>query len=251
MPYMTFSQLRDSAMARIKPVMGTMIGTAAVYYGFTLIAGQVSSVSGLLIDSFALRIILLFVFTFLGNIFSRMLDIGFRCQMLKLYCGRRIAVGDIFHAFTNRTGTALSLSCVMAFLYVIPRMPFYIFFERYRATMDNMDFAIALFCFTPALVLTTMFDLIYSQACYLMLDFPACDVRQLFKNSRLLMHGHKGRLFYTQVCFIPFILIGGVCTCGVGMLWVAPFMYAVETEFYLDLVTKRRMSAGHQNLPVS
>lgn len=54
------------------------------------------------------------------------------------------------------------------------------------------------------------------------------------------MRGHKGRLFYIQVCFLPLLFLA-VLSCGIGMLWIAPFIYAVQTEFYLDLVTKRSL----------
>lgn len=247
MPYMTFPQLKYSAMARIKPVMRTLTGAAAAFFGLSLMAGQLSSVPGFFTDLFLLQVVLRSLLTLLAGTFSRMLYIGFCCLMLKLYCGRPIAVSDLFYAFTAQAKTAIRLSLVMAVFNVVPLIPFTAFLMKYTGSLDNMDLAIALFCYTPALVLKTILNLIYSQAVYLMLDFPACSVKQLLRDSRLLMDGHKGRLFYIQVCMLPFILFIGVCTCGIGMLWITPFIYAVQTEFYLDLVTKRKHFIQKEN----
>lgn len=249
MPYMTFPQLKYSAMARLKPVMRILTGTTAAFFGLSLMAGQLSSASFLFSGLLPLQIVLHFLFTLLVGTFSRMLHIGFCCLMLKLYCGRPIAVSDLFYAFTAQTKTSIRYSLIMAALNVVPMIPFYIFSTKYTVTMNDMDLTIALFCYTPALVLKTMLNLIYSQAVYLMLDFPARTIKQLFSGSRLLMRGHKGRLFYIRVCLLPFILLIGGCTCGIGMLWLMPFIYAVQTEFYLDLMTKKRMPAKRWDIP--
>ena len=239
MPYMTFPQLKYSAMARIKPVMRILTGTAAAFWGLSLMVRQLSSASFLFTDLLLPQVVFYSLLALPAGILFRMLHIGFCFLMLKLYCGRPIAISDLFYAFTAQTKTALLLSLVMAAFHVVPMIPFTVFSMKYTGTMHDMDLAIALFCYTPALVLKTMLNLIYSQAVYLMLDFPACPVKQLLRDSRLLMQGHKGRLFYIQVCMLPFILFLGVCTCGIGMLWITPFIYAVQTEFYLDLVTNR------------
>mgnify|MGYP001034650202 CR=1 FL=1 len=258
MPYMTYSQLKDSAKFRLGPIIGKLVGVTAIFYALKLIAGRFSSVFGLFTDSFALQAALSSLFMILAGIFSSMLEIGFRCLMLKLYCGRPVSTGDLFYAFTAQTKTALGLTTVMSLLSTLPLLPAHILFQRVELAMESialssdlnastaslppelMDLmSIALFCYTPALVLVTVLNLIYSQIYYLMLDFPSFGIKKLFQSSRLLMRGHKGRLFYIHVCVLPVFLIGGIFTCGIGLLGITPFLYAVETEFYLDLVTKR------------
>lgn len=260
MQYMTYPQLKDSAKFRLGPVIGKLAGVSAVFYAIRLTVGWLSSVSGLFTDSFALQVTLSSLFMILVHMISYMLKIGFHYLMLKLYCGRPVSVGDIFYAFTARIKTALGLSTVMSLLSTLPLLPAHILFQRLEFAMESIALSsgfdasaatlppelmnlmsIALFCYTPALVLVTMLDLTYSQTSYLLLDFPSLSVRQLFKNSRFLMRGHKGRFFYIHVCILPIFLIGGILTCGIGLLWITPFLYAVQTEFYLDLVTKRRL----------
>ncbi|MBD5550510.1 MAG: DUF975 family protein [Lachnospiraceae bacterium] len=262
MPYMTYTQLKTSAKARMTPVMGRLVGAAAIQIGCTFLISRVSSIPALFTNSFALQILLYFLSSILCGTLTGILEAGLCYLFLKLYCNRPFSAGDLFYAFTRQTKTCLGLSFIMSLISTIPTMPAYAFFLRFSISMEKMNLtaissnmdasavtippemlnllSIALFCYTPALIITTILDLIYSQVYYLMLDFPSCSVKELFGKSRLLMHGHKGRLFYIRVCFIPLILLG-IMTCGIGMLWIAPFMYAVQTEFYLDLVTKRKV----------
>lgn len=261
MPYMTYTQLKNSASMRMKPVMGKLIGVTALSLGLTALISQVTSFATLFPIPFGLRILIYFLSAILCNTLIGMLSAGVHYLYLKFYCGRPFSAGDLFYAFTDRTKTCLGLSFALSLIDLIPSIPAGIFMLRFNEIAQNMELealsdaaaateftmppelmstmTILLFCCTPALILTTVLGLIYSQAYYLMLDFPAFSVRELLRKSRLLMRGQKGRLFYIQVCFLPLFLLC-MLTCGIGLLWLMPFMCAVQTEFYLDLVTKRR-----------
>ena len=76
MTYMTYSQLKDSARARLKPVIGRFVGAAAIYYGLMAAANRLTSVSSVFRQSFALRMVLFFLFTVLAETFVNMLSIG-------------------------------------------------------------------------------------------------------------------------------------------------------------------------------
>ncbi len=263
MTYMTYSQLKDSARARLKPVIGRFVGAAAIYYGLMAAANRLTSVSSVFRQSFALRMVLFFLFTVLAETFVNMLSIGLHYMMLKLYCGRPVQIGDLFYPFANRSGTCLGASFFMSLISEVPIMPAFTFFMRYSMEAEKISIAalsssfdasavtitpemmtllsLAFFCCTPALILITLLQITYSQVFYLLLDFPSCTLKQLFRGSRLLMRGHKGRYFYIKVSMLPLILIGGLFTCGIGTLWITPFIYAVTTEFYLDLITKRKI----------
>lgn len=258
MPYMTYPQLKNSAKFRLAPFAGKLAGVTAIFFALRLIAGRFCALPGLFTDSFALRAAISFLFMILAHIISSMLRIGFHYLMLKLYCGRPVSIGDIFYAFTAQTKRALKLSAVMSLISALPLLPSYVLFQRVGLSLESIalssDFnasaaslppevmrlmTAALFCYTPVLLLVTMFNLTYSQTYYLLLDFPSLSIKQLFRYNRFVMRGHKGRFFYIHVCLLPIFLIGGLFTCGIGLLWILPFLYAVETEFYLDLVTKQ------------
>lgn len=267
MPYMTYSQLKNSAKTRMTPVMGKLIGATAMQIGLTIVILEISSACVFLTPSIPLQTAFYFLLTVLGGMITGMLEAGSSYLFLKLYCNRPITAGDLFHAFSNQAGTCARLSLSLSFIGTVPLMPAQYFSLQLSSMLENMSFAsissnltdsaatlppdamnamtLALLCYTPALVITTLISLTYSQAYYLMWDFPAYSAKELLKNSRLLMREHKGRLFYIQVCFLPLLLLC-IVTFGIGMLWFLPFMYAVQTEFYLDLVTKRSL----RNAPI-
>ncbi len=242
--YMSSRQLKASAKARLTPVFSIVAGATAIYYGFSFFLNISVSTVPVLPDSFWVNFLIILLQYFIA-FFAGILGAGYQYLFLKLYCGRPISSGDVFYAFKQQLRTAATLSAIMATISVLSMIPFTVFSCIYAVTLDNMDLAGAFFCLTPAVILTTLADLIYSQIYYLMLDFPSFTAKELFRRSRLLMRGHKGRLFYIIVSFIPLYLLG-ILTCGIGLLWVLPYIQAVKTEFYLDLVSKKQYCSGQK-----
>ena len=94
-----------------------------------------------------------------------------------------------------------------------------------------------------AIVVIVMLSLTYSQAFYLMYDFPQYTVKQLLKTSRRKMKGNKGRFFYMNVSFIPLILLG-ILSFGIGFLWIEPYITSAQTEFFMDVMQNRSTSSA-------
>ena len=77
-------------------------------------------------------------------------------------------------------------------------------------------------------------SLSYSMAFYIKNDHPEYDWRQCIDESKKMMNGHKMELFILQLSFIGWIFVGALA-CGIGTLWVAPYMEAARTQFYLSI----------------
>lgn len=87
-----------------------------------------------------------------------------------------------------------------------------------------------LLLFIPGLIMSYA----YAMTPYILEDYPEIDAWDASTRSRKMMKGHKFDLFCLQLRFIGWILLG-VLTCGIGLLWVIPYMTAAETAFYNDL----------------
>ena len=74
----------------------------------------------------------------------------------------------------------------------------------------------------------------YSFAFYVKVDHPEYDWKQCLDESERLTAGHKGDLFILDLSFIGWLIVGSLA-CGVGSLWVAPYMEMTRTNYYLDL----------------
>ena len=77
----------------------------------------------------------------------------------------------------------------------------------------------------------------YSMAFYIKNDHPEYDWKQCINESKRMMDGYKWQYFCLQFSFIGWILLGALC-CGVGTLWVTPYMSTSQAEFYNQLKAK-------------
>ena len=74
----------------------------------------------------------------------------------------------------------------------------------------------------------------YSMAFYIQQDSPNKDWNYCITESRKMMNGHKWELFVLDLSFLGWIIVGSLC-CGVGTLWVEPYMGLTRANFYQQL----------------
>jgi hypothetical protein len=63
---------------------------------------------------------------------------------------------------------------------------------------------------------------------------PAVGVRESLRRSKEMMRGHKWKLFCLYCRFIGWSLLA-LLTCGVGYLWLIPYMQTAMAHFYEDV----------------
>jgi len=74
----------------------------------------------------------------------------------------------------------------------------------------------------------------YSMAYYIMEENPSIGIIEAITKSKEMMVGNKWRLFCLQISFIGWFFLS-ILTCGIGFLWLAPYYYAAEAAFYLEI----------------
>ena len=85
--------------------------------------------------------------------------------------------------------------------------------------------------FLLAIVLGVIVTFMYKMIYYVRVDNPDDSVVQILKKSRKIMHGRKIDLFVLGVTFIGWHIVCNI-TCGIGYLWLVPYMAAAEAAFY-------------------
>lgn len=155
---------------------------------------------------------------------------------LKISCGRPVTVGDIFYGFRLCPDKALMIQLWITLISYIANLPMIIIGYQMTSSVSSLTLMLP---YSLAMILSyavsIILSLIYQQAFYLLHDFPQYSARELLTMSRRLMKGHKGRLFYIYVSFLPLVLVS-LLSCGIAMLWVAPYMAATQAEFFLDVI---------------
>jgi uncharacterized membrane protein len=79
----------------------------------------------------------------------------------------------------------------------------------------------------------------YSMAFYILRDNPKTKPLEAINHSKEMMKGHKSDLFFLQLSFIGWIILG-LIPLGLGMLWVLPYMKTATTNFYQELKEKQK-----------
>lgn len=74
----------------------------------------------------------------------------------------------------------------------------------------------------------------YMMAFFVRADDPEVGIRDSLRLSKEMMRGHKWKLFCLFCRFIGWSLLA-MLTCGIGYLWLMPYMYAAMAHFYEDV----------------
>lgn len=233
--YKSSAELKALAKERLFGKYGTVIGAVVVV---AMIVQFITFSCTALIDRNTLAgIILNFVITFIIAVLSGLFTSGTTYLYLKLSCGRPVMVSDVFYGFKLFPNKALTIQLYLAcWTHLIGLLPMEIL--AYFVQQRPKDYVLLLIYSLTSIfcgVIMIIVSLIYSQAFFLLHDFPNYSVKELLSLSRKLMKGSKFRLFYLIVSFIPLILLG-LLSCGIAFLWLSPYISATQTEFFLDLI---------------
>ena len=74
----------------------------------------------------------------------------------------------------------------------------------------------------------------YAMTPYILRDNPELSANEAIDLSRKMMHGHKLDLFCLHLSFIGWSILC-LFTCGIGMLWLMPYMLTSQAAFYQDV----------------
>jgi uncharacterized membrane protein len=77
----------------------------------------------------------------------------------------------------------------------------------------------------------------YAMTFYILNDHPELSPNEAITRSRQMMKGHKLELFALQWSFIGWGLLS-ILTLGIGFLWLIPYYYAAEAQFYITIKEK-------------
>lgn len=233
------AELKASAKERMFGHYGTAVGAVLI----TLcIVGFLDFITFLFVDTTTVvGTVFYYVISFLLSLLSGLFTSGTTYLYLEIICGRPASVGDIFRGFSICPNKAILIQGFISLISYIANIPMIIIsYKVIFASQSELMRLMLPYSLSIILsgVVSMILSLLYAQAFYLLHDFPQYSVRELLAKSRKLMVGHKGRLFYIYVSFLPLLLVA-MLSCGIGLLWLIPYMNATQTEFFLDLIQNK------------
>lgn len=171
------------------------------------------------------------------GLLTQLLNAGIIRIHLLLAKHQPVSFQDLFWAFRNQPDRYLLSALLMAAIFLIPILPASICLFRFSlkkttAASLSMVAAIILLCII-LLYLTYSFRIVFP----LYIEHEDMSVLEGFRSSIHYMHGNKLRCFLLQLSFIGWQLLG-LCSMGIGMLWISPYMSQTQANFYLDLTSQ-------------
>ncbi len=232
------AELKAGARERLLGHYGTVIGAELITL---VLSGTASFAVGLLVDiTTVMGSIIYYAILFFISILMGLFTSGTCYLYLKLICGRPVSISDLFYGFQFAPDKAITVQAWFTLLTYASSLPQFILTYKISMAGTSVDKITALLLpYSLSLifsgVVSVVLGLLYSQTFYLLHDFPQYTAQELLKKSRRLMVHHKGRLFYLYVSFLPLMLLG-LFSFGLALLWVVPYMTATQTMFFLDLI---------------
>lgn len=232
------AELKASAKEHMFGRYGTAIGAwllvtvSTMFFSFAALAfvTDTTTIAGLCI-----YIAVSFALSVLTGVFSS----GNAYFYLKIACGQHVTVSDAFYGFRFYPDRALLVQTWIALITYIFDLPRFITASRLPDPPGTQELLLYAACVLLSLAAPVIISLFYGQTFFLLHDFPQYTPRELLATSRRLTAGHRLKLLYIYISFLPY-LIPCILSCGIAMLWVLPYMNATLAEFYLDLVREKR-----------
>lgn len=168
-----------------------------------------------------------FAFLLVINMICTLLQAGTYRLYLNLAQGQSLQFRDLFFAFENHPEpiaafSLISLIVEYGFLYLAVTL-----------VLPNPSAAFAVLSVIVGSFLL-WFHLTYSAVLFLHASHPWSSIRELMRESRTLMRGHRLHFLLLELSFLGVLLLG-LLSLGIGFLFVLPYRAMTHTLFYLDL----------------
>lgn len=83
----------------------------------------------------------------------------------------------------------------------------------------------------------------YAMTPFILDEYPELGPSEAIHRSRMMMKGHKFDLFWLWLSFIGWGILN-LFTCGIGSLWLMPYMYTSTAAFYQEVKADYEMNGG-------
>ena len=224
---MEYSTLRRRARENLRGNWGVSMGAAfvALLFGALLTSGGVTNVNldeellyelpDVILQILSLWLSVSGVLGFASFIIGGTIQLGYCRFLLNQHDGQPHSLSDLFSQF-DRFGTGFAQAFLRG-LYV---------------------FLWSLLLVIPGIVKSFS----YAMTPFLLAEYPELTVSQAITLSRKIMDGHKADLFFLGLSFIGWALLS-ILTCGIGSLWLNPYVNATWAAFYRQLQAETRYTS--------
>ena len=231
--YKSSAELKDLAKEKLSGRYGTAMSALFLVGCITYLVTALATGS-MPLETIGQYIIYTLV-TGLVSVCLGVFQTGTSLLYLNMACGQPYRLEDIFYGISNHPSRSITVALANTLANLVCLTPTQIFGMLFIRT-ESLTYMMLMFVTTGVgLLIYVPVSLAISQSFYILLDFPEYTGKEALAASWKLMKGHKGRLFYIQVSFLPLMFLG-ILSFGLGLLWLTPYMNMTYTMFFLDIM---------------
>lgn len=238
-------ELKAMARMQLAGKFGTYIGAYALYF---MISGVLSSLLGFflvgttthsMMDGLPFRsipqMIMYFIVSMIISLILSVFALGFNKMFLDGSRGYPVRFEDLFYGFRHHPDRVILVQFLVMLISLACIAPGYIL--MLCTVLMNLSFPlmiVGIILLVIGCIAVIYFSLSFSQAMFLLADYDDLSATQAMKESRKLMAGNKWKYFVLQLSFLGLLLLG-VLSCYLGLLWILPYMTMTQTNFYRNI----------------
>ncbi|MBO4912603.1 MAG: DUF975 family protein [Butyrivibrio sp.] len=228
----TAAELKAIAKERSLDKYGILILANIIIFVLRMAISSILTISdsGSLVIFAINEIIILIVSILLGVLVS-----GKAYLYMNLIYSQTVSSNDIFFGLKQHPDKAVKIQSVFVLADFFTSLPasIILFILTPASPMTvRISFYVV---FALGLIVNIYVSLTYSQAFYLLHDYPDRSAKELLVYSKSLMQGNRFKLFCLHISFIPLIVFGCL-TMFIPLLWISVYRYATLTAFYQNLI---------------
>lgn len=143
------------------------------------------------------------------------INVGYQRFNIDLLSTNRASIGSLFSYFKHWKSAILSNVLVTVYVFLW-----------------------SLLCVVPGIIASFK----YAMVPYIIADDPTISANEALESSERMMYGHKMELFRLGLSFIGWHLLA-ILSCGIGYIWLTPYINASGAEFYRTVSGKKYYTA--------
>lgn len=240
-------QLKQLARQLLHGKYGTFIGS---YFILSLITSAIAFIPAFSISrTTAASLLVTNLINLILSLVTSVFTAGLMQMSLNASRNRPFGIENLFYGFTHHPDRIIVvgiLNLLISFACMIPLILLLIIVittDSYTVFVIWGLILLALCCMVVSYIILIQFSL----AIYLLLDNHEMGAIDAMRTSAHLMKGNKGRYFYLNISFFGVVLLG-ILSLGIGMLWVEPYMMVTNTQFYREIIGELDHSANEETL---
>ena len=195
--------------------------------------------------------------SFIISLLVSVLYTGLGYMYLQTARNQSVRIQDLFFALNHSPDTVLLIAFFVRAAALLTGAPFYLLTILLNLG-NQMNIALTMTSSGPLLQILGLYILIfllwavvfaaimlrYAMACFIYLDHPSWSMVNILRESRSRMSGCQFTYAKLLLSFAGMLLMG-LLSFGIGLLWVMPYIYVSSAQFYLDLTDQLPPEFSH------